>query len=212
MIATAAAALSDRLFGFRAQWAWTLVFGAVALGFGLAGPIGVVRTFIRRVAVWAVPLALAYLAWWALHDAHLATLWHQPGKGGLSVWQGADVVVGITVSWIPLAADYTRFSRDGRSAFWGSAVGYLLPNVGLLALGARDRALARHLRRGRASGGGRRRRRRRRARAPRPHRRRDGRRLRQRVLGGRVAAEPRAGRSAAAARHADDRDSATSAR
>jgi nucleobase:cation symporter-1, NCS1 family len=136
VIATAAAALSDRLLGFKAQWAWTLVFGAVALAFGLVGPVGVVRTFIRRVAVWAVPLALAYLVWWALHDVHLGTLWHQTGKGGISVWQGADIVVGITVSWIPLAADYTRFSRDGRSAFWGSAVGYLLPNVGLLVLGA----------------------------------------------------------------------------
>jgi NCS1 family nucleobase:cation symporter-1 len=136
VIATAAAALSDRLLGFRAQWAWTLVFGAIALVFGLVGPIGVVRQFIRRVAVWTVPLAVAYLTWWALHDAHLSALWHQPGKGGLSIWQGADVVVGITVSWIPLAADYTRFSRNGRSAFWGSALGYLLPNVGLLALGA----------------------------------------------------------------------------
>jgi len=136
VIATAAAALSDRLLGFRAQWLWTILFGAAALLLGLAGPVGVVRRFIRRVAVWMVPLALAYLAWWALHDAHLASLWHEPGKGGLSVWQGADVVVGITVSWIPLAADYTRFSRDGRSAFWGSGIGYLIPNAALLALGA----------------------------------------------------------------------------
>jgi putative hydroxymethylpyrimidine transporter CytX len=136
VIASAAAALSERLFGFRAKWAWTLVFGAVALALGLAGPIGVVRRFIRRVAVWTVPLALGYLTWWALHGAHLGALWDKPGAGGLSVWQGADIVVGITVSWIPLAADYTRFSRNGRSAFWGSGVGYLLPNVGLLALGA----------------------------------------------------------------------------
>ena len=47
-----------------------------------------------------------------------------------------DIVVGITVSWIPLAADYTRFSRSSRGAFWGTGLGYLLPNVGLLALGA----------------------------------------------------------------------------
>jgi nucleobase:cation symporter-1, NCS1 family len=136
VIATAAAALSDRLFDFRARWLWTLVFGAVALALGLAGPIGVVRRFVRKVSVWSVPLAVAYLTWWALHDSHVSALWHRHAEGGLSVWQGADVVVGITVSWIPLAADYTRFSRNGRSAFWGSAVGYLVPNVGLLALGA----------------------------------------------------------------------------
>src|SRR5262249_25723082 len=39
VIATAAAALSERVLGFRAQWAWTLVFGAIALGLGLIGPI-----------------------------------------------------------------------------------------------------------------------------------------------------------------------------
>ena len=32
IIATAVAALSDELFGFRAQWLWTLLFGGVALG------------------------------------------------------------------------------------------------------------------------------------------------------------------------------------
>ena len=38
VIATAAAALSDQLFGVGAQWAWTLVFGAAALAMGLARP------------------------------------------------------------------------------------------------------------------------------------------------------------------------------
>jgi nucleobase:cation symporter-1, NCS1 family len=136
IIATAAAALSDELFGFRAQWLWTLVFGAFALILALLGPIGFVRRFVRRFAIWAVPLALVYLSWWALGGADLGALWHAPGKGGLSVWQGADIVVGITVSWIPYAADYTRFSKTRRGALWGTGLGYLVPDVWLLALGA----------------------------------------------------------------------------
>ena len=55
VIATAASALSDELFGFEAKWAWTLLFGALALVLGLLGPIGVVRRYIRTVAVWVVP-------------------------------------------------------------------------------------------------------------------------------------------------------------
>ena len=47
VIATAAAALSDELLGFRAQWLWTIVFGACALVLALLGPIGFVRRFIR---------------------------------------------------------------------------------------------------------------------------------------------------------------------
>jgi nucleobase:cation symporter-1, NCS1 family len=136
IIATAAAALSDELFGFEAQWLWTIVFGAVALALALLGPIGFVRRFVRRFAVWAVPVALAYLTWWAFDGADFGALWDRPGEGGLSVWQGADLVVAITVSWIPLAADYTRFSRDRRSAFWGTGVGYFVPDVWLFGLGA----------------------------------------------------------------------------
>src|SRR5438067_5557497 len=40
IIATAAAALSQRVFGFQARWAWALLFGAVSVGPGLLGPIG----------------------------------------------------------------------------------------------------------------------------------------------------------------------------
>ncbi|MBA3433609.1 MAG: cytosine permease [Actinobacteria bacterium] len=135
IIATAAAALSDELFGFRAQWLWTLVFGAVALTLALLGPIGFVRRFVRRIAVWAVPFALVYLTWWALDDADLGALWDTPGAGGLSVWQGADFVVAITVSWVPLAADYTRFSTSRRAGGVGSGLGYFVPDAWLLALG-----------------------------------------------------------------------------
>jgi NCS1 family nucleobase:cation symporter-1 len=135
IIATAAAALSDELFGFRAQWLWTLVFGAFALVLALLGPIGFVRRFVRRVAVWAVPVAVVYLTWWTLDGADLGALWDAPGEGGLSVWQGADFVVAITVSWIPLAADYTRFSTSRRAGGLGTGVGYFVPDAWLLALG-----------------------------------------------------------------------------
>ena len=136
VIATAAAALSDQLFGVEARWAWTLVFGGAALTMGLLGPIGVVRTVLRKVAIWVVPIAIAYLIWWALTGGSVSQAWNQPGEGGLSTWQGTDIVVGVTVSWVPLAADYTRFARTSRGAFWGTGIGYLLPDVLLLGLGA----------------------------------------------------------------------------
>jgi putative hydroxymethylpyrimidine transporter CytX len=118
-------------------WLWKLVAALAATALALVGPIGFVRQWVKRFALWVVLASLAYLTWWTLHDAHLSTLWSQPGKGGFpSFWQGVDLMVAMPVSWLPLAADYTRFSRAGRSAFWGTAVGYLLPNVWLYALGA----------------------------------------------------------------------------
>ena len=136
VIATAAAALSDELLGFAAQWFWTLVFGAVALGLAWMGPVGVVRRFLRRYAVWIVLASLLYLTWWALTAPDLGKAWSRTGEGGLSVWIGVDIVVGLTVSWIPLAADYTRFSRERADAFVGTGLGYFLAGTWMLALGA----------------------------------------------------------------------------
>ncbi|HEY7196365.1 MAG TPA: cytosine permease [Gaiellaceae bacterium] len=136
VIATAASALADRVFGFEARWVWVLVFAAVTTALALAGPIAFVRRYVRRFAVWVVAASLAYLTWWTLADADLAALWSRPGEGGLTFWQGVDLTLAMSASWLPLAADYTRFARRGRDAFWGTAVGYLVPNVWLYALGA----------------------------------------------------------------------------
>ena len=118
-------------------WVWKLVAAAAATALALVGPIGFVREWVRRFALWVVLASLAYLTWWALHDANLSALWSRPGKGGFpTFWQGVDLMIAMPVSWLPLAADYTRFSTNGRSAFWGTSVGYFIPNVWLYALGA----------------------------------------------------------------------------
>jgi nucleobase:cation symporter-1, NCS1 family len=135
IIATAAAALSDSIFGFEGRWLWTLLFGGIAIALGLMGPVGVVRRILRKYAVWIVLASLVYLTWWALDAVSLSALWGEPGEGGLSVWQGIDLVVGITVSWIPLAADYTRFSTDRRAGLVGTGVGYFVPSLWMLVLG-----------------------------------------------------------------------------
>src|SRR5690349_10507168 len=129
VIATAAGLLCDRLFGFRATWVWTLVFGATATALALMGPIGFVRRFVRKFAVWAVAASLVYLTWWIVHGASLGRLWSHPGTHHGSFWIAVDTVIAVTVSWAPLVADYTRFSRDRRSAFVGVGVGYLLPTL-----------------------------------------------------------------------------------
>jgi putative hydroxymethylpyrimidine transporter CytX len=136
VIATAAGALSQQAFGFRATWLWTLAFGLLTFGFALLGPIGFVRTWVRRFALWVVLASLVYLTWWTLDGAHLHALWSKPGTGDLPFWAAVDLVIAMPASWLPMVADYTRFARDRRSALVGSGVGYLLPTLWLFALGA----------------------------------------------------------------------------
>ena len=135
VIAVAAGALSDRLFGVHLIWMWKLVFGALGLVLALLGPVGFVRRFVRKIGIWAVGASIVYLAVWIIRNGHVVRLWHQGGHGG-SFWLGVDLVIALTVSWVPLVADYTRFARGRRAAFLGSGLGYLLPTLFQFGFGA----------------------------------------------------------------------------
>ena len=135
VIATAAAALSDLAFGFEAKWLWTILFGVLSGLLALAGPIAFVREWVRRFAFWVVLASLVYLTVWTLDHADLHAFWSQEG-GDETLWFGIDLMIALPASWLPLVADYTRFSRNQRVAFVGSSVGYLVPNMWLYALGA----------------------------------------------------------------------------
>jgi NCS1 family nucleobase:cation symporter-1 len=128
VIATAADLLFAKLVDVHVLWLWKLVFGAIAAALALLGPIGFVRRFVRKFAIWAVAASVVYLAWWIVDGAHVGRMWNEGGHHG-SFWIAVDTIVAVTVSWAPLVADYTRFSRDRRSAFWGAGVGYLLPTL-----------------------------------------------------------------------------------
>jgi nucleobase:cation symporter-1, NCS1 family len=136
IIAAAATALSEEFLGFGGKAFWTVICGAAALGLALLGPVGVVRRVLRRFAVWIVLASLVYLTWWALAEADLLALWRAPGEGGTSVVLGIDLVIAITVSWTPLAADYTRFGRNRRGALVGTATGYFVAGTWMFLLGA----------------------------------------------------------------------------
>ncbi len=128
VIAKAASLLSDTFLGFKATWFWTILFGAIATALALAGPISFVRKYIRKVAIWAVAASIAYLTWWILDGSGGHHIWSSAGHHG-SFWAAVDIVIAVTVSWAPLVADYTRFARSRRTAFWGVGVGYLLPTL-----------------------------------------------------------------------------------
>jgi nucleobase:cation symporter-1, NCS1 family len=128
VIATAADLLFAKLFDVHVLWLWKLVFGAIAAAMALLGPIGFVRGFVRKFAIWAVAASVVYLAWWIVDGADVHAMWTEGGHHG-SFWIAVDTVVAVTVSWAPLVADYTRFSRDRRTAFWGTSIGYLLPTL-----------------------------------------------------------------------------------
>ena len=134
VIATGASALSKQVFGFGGVAFWKLLFGVVATALACLGPVGFVRRYVRKFAVWIVIASLLYLCWWSLHGRHVDALWHR--RGSRAFWPGFDLVLASIISWTPLVADYTRFSRSRGAGFWGAGLGYFVPTIPLFALGA----------------------------------------------------------------------------
>jgi putative hydroxymethylpyrimidine transporter CytX len=134
VIATGASALSKHVLGFGGTALWKILFGCIATALALLGPVGFVRRYVRKFAVWVVIVSLLYLGWWSLHGRHIETLWNRPGSHAF--WAGFDLVIASIISWTPLVADYTRFSRTRRGGFWSSGLGYFVPTIPLFGLGA----------------------------------------------------------------------------
>jgi putative hydroxymethylpyrimidine transporter CytX len=134
VIATGASALSEQVLGVGGVAFWKILFGGVATALAFLGPVGFVRTYVRKFAVWVVIASLVYLAWWSLHGRHPVALWHRDGAHAF--WAGFDFVLASVISWTPLVADYTRFSRSRASGFLGAGLGYVVPTIPLFTLGA----------------------------------------------------------------------------
>jgi NCS1 family nucleobase:cation symporter-1 len=142
VIATGASALSQQVLGFGGVAFWKILFGVVATILAFLGPVGFVRKYVRKFAVWVVIASLLYLTWWSLHGQHPTALWHRPGAHAF--WAGFDLVLASIISWTPLVADYTRYSRSRAAGFWGAGLGYFVPTIPLFALGAVI-AMSRHI-------------------------------------------------------------------
>ncbi len=48
---------------------------------------------------------------------------------------GLDLVIAMPISWLPLVCDYSRYSKDTGTAFWGTWVGYFIFSSWMYAIG-----------------------------------------------------------------------------
>jgi putative hydroxymethylpyrimidine transporter CytX len=124
----------DQLFPWHAhRWPYVVIAGALTAVMTIR-PLGAVR-ILRRYALAAVVVATTYLFVQLLRHPH-QSLTHGSWSG---FWSAADVAIAVSVSWAPLASDYTRHARSSRSAFGGAVLGYSVTQIagyflGLLAL------------------------------------------------------------------------------
>jgi NCS1 family nucleobase:cation symporter-1 len=136
VMGVAANAISQTLFGASNFALWAGVFAAIVILMGIGGPIGFVRQWLEKFAVWVALATGAWLTFHLLTTANFSDLLARAGDGSLPFWVGVDLVIALPISWLPLVADYNRFARKTPQAFWGTFVGFFITNFWFLALGA----------------------------------------------------------------------------
>ncbi|MFL6163446.1 MAG: purine-cytosine permease family protein [Jatrophihabitantaceae bacterium] len=110
------------------RWLCILAAGVVTTALTIR-PLGWIRALRRYVSVLVV-LALVVLAAGLLHRHG------EPLSGSWSgFWLAVDSAMALTISWVPLGADYSRHSRSAGAAFAGGFLGYGLTQVACLVIG-----------------------------------------------------------------------------
>ncbi|MER5861961.1 cytosine permease [Kitasatospora sp. NPDC002040] len=113
-------------------WHWLFVVLAGALTTALTiWPLGSIAVLRKYVTI-AVGVAMVYFTVQLVRQGV-----PNPGAGNWTGFLSAtDAIIAISISFVPLAADYTRHARTAGSAFWATFSGYTLAQVWCYLLGA----------------------------------------------------------------------------
>ena len=125
----AASACAQVLGGPGSVRIWAAVLGVVSTLIVSWGPRAV--GFADRIAVPLMAIAGAVLTYAALTHPLPAL----PALPAASLLWGLDVVIGYQLSWLLMFADYSRFTRSGKTARLAVFAGLALPALWLMPLG-----------------------------------------------------------------------------
>lgn len=89
---------------------------------------------MQTVAVMGL-LAVIVMLSWETYQAFVAAPPSTAPDEQMPFMLGVDLVIAMPISWLPLVADYARFARHGKPAFWNTWVGYFLVSSWMFVLG-----------------------------------------------------------------------------
>ena len=131
-----ASVASSRLFGFEARAFWIVVVAVVCTALALGGPVFVVQRWLQRFGIYVLLASAVWITVDVVRAGGGWSIWDTPSSGGLPFWLAVDLVIVMPISWLPLAADYSRFARPSSRAALGTYAGYAIGNAWFYALGA----------------------------------------------------------------------------
>jgi putative hydroxymethylpyrimidine transporter CytX len=88
---------------------------------------------MQKSAVIALLLIVILMTWVSMKEFGSGLLGIKPTAMPFMI--GLDLVIAMPISWMPLVADYTRFSKKTAPAFWNTWWGYFLISSWMYVLG-----------------------------------------------------------------------------
>jgi len=110
-------------------YVWTIIIGAFVTLLGIAGPLTVVKNWLGKFAIWISYASSIIIIIHLLTAGNLSKILSSSGNGSMSFFSALDIVIALPISWMPLAADYNRFSKESKGAFLGTFIGFTLTNI-----------------------------------------------------------------------------------
>lgn len=114
--------------GHLPSWLCVVIAGLITTALTIR-PLGAIRLLRKYVSVLVV-LSLVVLAVGLLRRPTGAVT----GSWG-GFWLAVDATIALTISWVPLGADYSRHSRSARAAFAGGFLGYGVTQIACMLIG-----------------------------------------------------------------------------
>jgi len=134
IMAKAANTISIATIGYSNIPLWIILFTILCIAMAIGGPLLIIRYWLEKFAIWIIYGTSVWIAYYIFSKIDFDLLAIE-GKGGLPFLLAIDLVIAMPVSWMPLAADYLRFSKDPKRASAGTYSGYFLANFLFYALG-----------------------------------------------------------------------------
>jgi putative hydroxymethylpyrimidine transporter CytX len=128
IMSKAAEMLAGKLIPY---YIWTIIIGTFVAVLGISGPLTVVKNWLGKFAIWISYASSIIIIIHLLTAGNLSKILSSSGYGGnsMSFFSALDIVIAMPISWMPLAADYNRFSKKSKGAFKGTFLGFTLTNI-----------------------------------------------------------------------------------
>lgn len=117
---------------FASERFWIVLIGVGTLAWALWTGHRMWK-FLQGAAVFGLLGVVSVMTWNSWNAFRVSEL--VPTSNPMPFMSGLDLVIALPISWMPLVADYSRFAKSNRGAFWGTWWGYFIVSSWMFLLG-----------------------------------------------------------------------------